>query len=301
MAVDDESYQPGQPIDLRPANRVAYWQSGPMGDFEWKAARVVARHSGARVTLQDDGTQEALPDIRVDHADRLVAYVEVGTDVHPDDGATWSWVAKATRDEAGRPLVKIPQTRAMAALQRDWQVTVGRASFKDLERELQALLLRLESATSTFDLAQRLEYVVNPDSTVKRLSDLGVVMLSSNVKAAQTALVRIYPDGIEGPAVIDWKPVLAWVSKTLESLDDARRKLTRTLAGERHFFLGVSFSSPGGAFFALSRDRMTLPSGAPALPPEITHLWLMNPFLDRCIAWFPDRGWFDPEDSWATD
>lgn len=65
--------------------------------------------------------------------------------------------------------------------------------------------------------------------------------------------------------------------------------------------LGVSYSSPGEVFFALAIDERTLPSEAPALPAEITHLWLMNPSGDRCIAWFPDRGWFDVARNWATD
>lgn len=98
--------------------------------------------------------------------------------------------------------------------------------------------------------------------------------------------------------------MLNWITQTLASprLTDVRAKLARTNAYERHAFVGVTFTSPGEVFFALSVNEQTLPSEPPALPREITHLWLMNaPSLDRCLAWFPDRGWFDTMHHWATD
>jgi hypothetical protein len=117
-------------------------------------------------------------------------------------------------------------------------------------------------------------------------------------------VIRLYPDGIRGPAVITWVPVLDWIARTLGSqrLTDVRAKLALTNADERHAFLGVTYTSPGNVFFALTIEEQTLPSEPPSLPVEITHLWLMNTSsLERCVAWFPDRGWFDPMRHWATD
>lgn len=34
---------------------------------------------------------------------------------------------------------------------------------------------------------------------------------------------------------------------------------------------------------------------APLLPQEFTHIWLIGDRIsDRCLAWYPDLGWFDP-------
>jgi hypothetical protein len=294
MPEQDDSFRPGYPIDLRAPKHIAHRARGPLGDFEWAAARVVARHSGARVTIQDDGSRAAIVDIRIDYADRDPGYLEVGTDLQKEDAATWDWLAGKGQ---------VPQDRPMPTLQRDWDVTVSRGSFKALDKDLEPLLLRLEATGTRFEIAQRLITLPKPDATINRLRELGVVMLSSKVRVVEPAIARLFPDGIVGPSGPDWQAVLGWLARILasEELKDVRKKLTATNADERHFFIGVSYSSPGEVFFALAIDEQTLPSEAPALPAEMTHLWLMNPAGDRCIAWFPDRGWFDVARSWATD
>ncbi len=293
MPEQNDSFRPGYPIDLRPAKHIAHRARGPLGDFEWAAARVVARHTGARVTIQDDGRRDAIVDIRIDHVDRAPGYVEVGTDLQKEDAATWDWVAGKGQ---------VPQPRPTASLQRDWDVTVSRGTFRALDAELEPLLLRLETTGPRFEFAQRLDDLANPDATIARLRELGVVMLSSRIRHAEPALARLFPDGIVGWRGPDWQAVLAWIERTLSSdeLNGVRKKLAATSADERHFFLGISYSSPGEVFFALAIDEPTLPSEAPTLPAEITHLWLMNPFTDRCVAWFPGRGWFDVARNWAT-
>ena len=60
---------------------------GPVGDFEGMAARVVARLTGERVVIQDDGSKPAMPDIRVDYDDKPAAYVEAVVDADPGVGA----------------------------------------------------------------------------------------------------------------------------------------------------------------------------------------------------------------------
>jgi hypothetical protein len=64
--------------------------------------------------------------------------------------------------------------------------------------------------------------------------------------------------------------------------------------------MGVTYTSPSKVFFALTMDEHSLPVRAPTLPPEITHIWLMNTQIDRGIGWSPDRAWFDPIWHWAT-
>ena len=113
----------------------------------------------------------------------------------------------------------------------------------------------------------------------------------------------LYPDGMVRPSGETWGPVLEWIRETLASsrLADVRKKLAATGAEERHRFLGTTYTCPGVVFFALTRDEQTLPEAAPILPPEITHLWLMNAEADdRCLVSFPNRGWVDAGRRWAT-
>lgn len=83
---------------------------------------------------------------------------------------------------------------------------------------------------------------------------------------------------------------------------DVRAKLGASGAGERHAFLGVTMGSAPCFHSWLSRQNDALPSRGPDLPLEITHLWLWCADLPghRVLAWFPDRGWFDPALNWAT-
>ncbi len=270
-----------------------------MGDFEYAAARVVARLTGEQVTLQDDGSRDGMVDIRVDYADRPSGYVEVWTEIEPGYAATHSRLMGPSR--------QLPHELLMTALRRDWFVTVSGASdLRRLEAEIEDLVGSLETSGLTFETVADLRVLnTHPDPNVNRLVALGVVMLSSRpATMPDHGAVRLSPPGIEGPVHIRWEPVLDWIANTLVSpqLNDVRSKLARTGADERHAFLGISFSSPGDVYFALSMEEHSLPREPPKLPDEITHLWLMQaPPLGRCLAWFPDRGWLDVMWHWATD
>ena len=71
------NYRPGYPVDLRRTDQISRKPLGPVGDFEVAAGRVVARLTGEPVYLQDDGSRDAMVDIRIDYRDRAAGYVEV--------------------------------------------------------------------------------------------------------------------------------------------------------------------------------------------------------------------------------
>jgi hypothetical protein len=54
-------------------------QRTPVGDFEYMAARVVARLTAERVILQGDGSRPGMPDICIEYAGHTPGYVEVWT------------------------------------------------------------------------------------------------------------------------------------------------------------------------------------------------------------------------------
>lgn len=194
----------------------------------------------------------------------------------------------------------------MATVRRDWFVTVaGTSDLRILEGELEGLLADLEAHGVTFEsVADRRALTHQQDENVRRLLELGVVTLSCGLPSSGDGSVRLYPERVEGPAAVAWAPVVNWIGETLASvrLLDVRTKLMKTGAPERHVFLGITFTSPGEVYFALSLQEPTLPDEPPKLSDEITHVWLMNaPPLGRCLAWFPDRGWLDVRQHWVTD
>lgn len=284
----------GYPIDLRRAASVARLREKAVDDFELAAGRVVARLTDEAVVLQDDGSQPSMADIRIDYADRPSAFIEVWNDIDQNYAAMY---AELIREQHQLPNV-VPAVR----LHRAWQVALGRtAHVGNLKDEMEELLSALEDAGETFQIVAT-ERVLRSRAhpAVRRLCDLGVVMLGSG--PSDHGEVRLLPAGTSGPLIADWETVLGWIAETLTSsrMADVRTKLAKTNAAQRHVFIGVTFTSPGEVFFALAMDEQSLPDEAPTLPPEITHLWLMNAAGGRCIAWFPDRGWFEPQQHWAT-
>ena len=65
-------WQPGIPADRRLASKRLRDANSTLGDFEFSAARVVARYLGERVELIDDGSSDALVDGRIVYHDRPV-------------------------------------------------------------------------------------------------------------------------------------------------------------------------------------------------------------------------------------
>jgi hypothetical protein len=140
--IPDDSYRPGYPIDRRRGQRVARLNKGSLGDFECLAARVVARLTGERVILEDDGSRDGMNDIRIEYADRRPGYVEVWTDIERGYAKTYSRLMSRGS--------QLPQELSVAALRREWFVTVsGRSDLRRLEAEIQSLA-PLEASGETF-------------------------------------------------------------------------------------------------------------------------------------------------------
>ena len=274
-----QDFTPGHPVDMRSPEQVRRWAEGSVGDFEGMAARVVARMTGERVVLQDDGSKPAMADIRIEYADKPAAYVEVVVDIERSYAAMESKIWK--------PASTMPADRC-------WQVNVSGQSkqLKTLRQELPKILGSLHDPPG-------------PQET-QQLANLGVRVTGGPwiPRPGETGTIRLLPEGILGPAQLTWEPFLDWINALLVSppTADVRRKLAATGAAERHAFIGVSFTAPGPVYFALREEgRPGLPGHNPTLPPEITHLWIWSVRgIERCLAWFPDTGWLDPIDHWST-
>ncbi|MGH3754813.1 MAG: hypothetical protein ACRDRP_19360 [Pseudonocardiaceae bacterium] len=287
-----QTFVPGYPTDLRSYKQQMRAFNSVVGDFEQQAARVIARLTGEHVILQDDNSRPSMVDIRIERPGLHNGYAEVVFDVNPDYAAL----------QAG---VRQRQVMTAPSLNRTWFVTVGPAArLRDLHCELTGILESLESAgeflkTATFDQ----DLANHANKFVRTLAGKGVVrLLSGKLRSGEHGTIQMGPVGIGGLAQLDWTMFDGWLTEFLASdrLRDVRKKLAATGSPELHVFIGLSFTTPWPVYHALYDDyRDSLPPLDPTLPPEITHLWLCAQ-TGRCIAWFPDRGWFEPMRHWVT-
>jgi hypothetical protein len=280
--------------DDRPPERVARLQAGYFGDFEARVAFVVARLTGDQVVLQDDGTRDAMVDIRIEHvgAPESPSHMEVWTDHDEADAAM--------RSRLFMPERRLPQEWAAPELGRVWFVMISEATdLRQLRRHLRPILCELEDSE---DLPARGQPFAQAAPTPAALARLGVVAIQSRPSEAdEVHRIKLYPRGITGPADSSWTPFLSWSAHILASprLSSHRDKLAATGSTQRHFVLGVTESSPGEVYFALARGS-GLPPAEPELPDAITHLWVMDAVTgQRCIVWDPSRGWLDAQDNWV--
>ena len=287
------------PFDERGAGTAARARRQPGGDFEFIAANVVRRLTGARVILQDDGSKPAMPDLRIERSDGSVIYAEVVTDFDPSYAQLFAELLKS----GGQIPMRVEDLRS----DRIWFLTVtGSFQVARLRWSVTTALTKLAAAGQLYEVAAEFEPRVpsGQRAEVVELVALGVVGLFSRpTNPGEPGAVLIYPDGVSGPVDPDWPAFLGWLESRLasEQWADVRRKLAATGAAERHVFVGVTFSF-GEAFFALACEHSTLPPRAPRLPPEITHLWVMPVLgLGRCLTWSSESGWIDAARHWQGD
>lgn len=285
-------WTPGLPLDRRPAAQAARAQSGVRGDIERSAARVVARLTGERVELIDDGQRDSMPDIMVDFGGR-VAYVEVVMDADP----------------AALEIANLLRTRRFSmnapSLAKTWWLGLGpSANLKRIEAEAPAWLAELEDIGYTVPALTEIEFLADVPPPLLRLITLGVAEIATGAPARSGEhAVRLLARGTGGYPEDGWEGFLAAVSDLIRApqLADVRSKLIRTNAAERHAFVGTTETSDWALNYSLAMERASVPDRAPSLPEEITHLWLWGrvPF-GRVLYWSPDRSWLDVRRHWRT-
>jgi hypothetical protein len=260
----------------------------PEGDFERLAGRVLTRFLRAPVYLADDGSLDGMPDLRIEYSDGSTVYAEVVTDTDERYAQTYAELCKL----AGA----YPPEHPVVGSSRVWSVVVRVASVSRLLEALDHRLLKLEDQGRVFDWTAEFGPDDDPpERELRELIGLGVVGLGSRPTAeGEGGLARIYQDGVGGRP--SWLAFFEWLECRTVAPDwqDVRDKLAASCGHERHLVIGVTFGTPGDAYFALSDRTGSLPDRAPQLPDEVTHLWLIpSSGMGRCLAWFPDLGWLD--------
>jgi hypothetical protein len=237
-------------------------------------------------------------DIRIEYQDRPYAYVEVIIDIDPGYAAMLDWLKKLGRTATG---YQIPPVLPMSTLRHAWYLTLSGRTYqhgRTLLDELERLLRQLEADGQLFELIAPIEKLRTVEhESVKRLMHLGVVSVGSG---PGTGAATLSPDGIVGPAEPSSQAFVSWLSSKLAGESGVRKKLAATGAAERHVFVATTFTSLPEVYFA-RLNAGTAPLAAPTLPHEISHVWVWNAEGgETVLAWFPERGWFEPSKEWAT-
>jgi hypothetical protein len=272
------SWRPGYPVDDRGEKLRLRDATGPYGDFEAKAARVVARATGERVVLQDDNRLPRTPDLRIDYADGQRG---VGEIVTITDGQRAAMTAAFTNGG-----LNLQSER----LRWQWFVTVK----ADAKRTI--LASRLVDVLAQMEVADERHSLLGPIDPVtagpgaKKLYELGVAEVASNtVPADRRGQVVWQMEGIGGELKLDWEGFHSGLQSVLvSSLVCGKRDKLVAVAGalERHLFIGLSWSVPWALLRVLESDVDELPRRPPALPDGVSHLWLWGSELPgRALGW----------------
>lgn len=266
-----------------------------MREYEEIAQRIVAKVLGVPVVQNNFNNGRSVPDLKIDYSgqdrDRPAGFIEVVSDT------SRSWRRLHHALDGGNTELLVP------GLTYDWWVWPKvNARISTLLPALPGLLRRLDQAGETFDHLREssdgLQRRMRASPFFEEINKLGIAELVAGAEANGDAVVRFVLPGNGGPAEVDMNRLASWSEEFLgdQDISDVRRKLAATNAPERHAFVVVTLMSEWAVHHALTRDGYgQLPGRAPALPEDVTHLWLLGTeCADRCIAWLPDRGgWID--------
>lgn len=252
------------------------------GEEEW-ARQMMEAALGVPVVGHDDGSRPGMHDLEVLLPDQTRAAAEVTAAADPDCIVLWKlmngdddrWVEDDL--QGGWVIGLIPKARA-----------------KRIRAELPDLLRRLESEN-----IPGLRHPRPRRSEVEATAaDLGVASLfqSATTDFPGSIYITIEENLDRRGGWVDDSPIsfVDWVSTFLASpeLADVRKKLAASGHAERHAFVLVpGFTTAPFGVVNLLMGHGT-PIDSPALPDEITHVWLASTWnIGTGWRWHADSGW----------
>ncbi len=234
---------------------------------QWVAA-IVSRAIDRPVKLHDDNSEPSMYDLHIGDFRPGGAALEVTAVADPALSALWNTLHKTDgrwvfEGLAGGWTVEVPPT----------------ASTRKLRSELRDLLADLErrgiKEVDSDDAPWRPE--------VAKLHDLKISHLSQYDTDCPGSVYFMPDQGPErsgGAMAADAEDLLDWIEQLLASdaFMDNRQKLAKAATQDRHLFVlfPALATAPFSVHSALLGRNVALPSRAPRLPEEVTHLWLAS-------------------------
>jgi hypothetical protein len=185
-------WQPGYPIDLRGEPIASRGATGPYGDVEYQAARIVARSTGAQAVLQDDNAEVRTPDLRIVYTDGRIGVGGVVTVTDQHRAAESRAFANGGLDLFGANL--------------NWQWWVTAPATVDRRRVRASLLQVLEEMEAANERPPMLA-PIDPAAAGPgglKLLELGATEVAANNRPGDLrGQVRWQPEGVGGELDLD--------------------------------------------------------------------------------------------------
>ena len=247
---------------------------------DWRAdaaKAIIAAHTGERVVTYDDQSQPGMHDLEIHYADGRRAAVEVTASEDQLRAGDFGALHK-------QPVIHDQRLR------QGWLVLLKPGAVVKRARA------RLPDVLAQFELAGLTEVTVHDHNGAKWARDL---LEAAEADTAKAGVMQPGVIGLTGAMRVEWlssdpEDVVSFVEKFAASRPDNLRKLRNSGAVERHLFVwGGLFPQDWASLRPLKLDITALPSRAPNLPPEITHVWVAadGERPSRIVHWTPNGGW----------
>lgn len=264
---------------------------------EW-ARHVLHATLGVPVEQNDDGSEPGMHDLKILYPNAPAGAVEVTAAVDAAATELWNLAYREGRweepDLAGGWRAYVDPTR--------------RSRKSKLRRDLPAFLRALERAH-----IQEWPSIATDEleALARRLGLTRAHQGATDFPGSIYVFPDLPADQVGGFGSTTGDALACWASDFLndEETADVREKLRRSGAVERHAFVIVA-TLPGLSFAItdlLLRDDAPMPTGAPALPLEITDVWIVSAWAAGLgFRWSPASGWrtfakLDAGDERASD
>jgi hypothetical protein len=237
----------------------------PLEDWARRCIRIAL---GVEVEQHDDGSSPGMHDLSILYPSGAWGAVEVTAAADPQLIGLWRLVNEGERwivpgIAGGWAVVLHPSARA-----------------KRLGVELPALLRKLESE-GIRQIHPEKWWEPGPwDDAARRLGILRLFQSNTDYPGSVYPTVDPGPERSGGAVLTDGGPLLEWLADWLVRPDQQHNvsKLARSGGDERHLFVILPgfAEAPFAVEDLLMRDNAPLPSTAPAMPTEITHVWVAS-------------------------
>lgn len=259
-----------------------------LGPEEEGARTILSRAMRRSVRRHDDGTRDGMYDLSVFRVGSVVAAAEVTIAADQDSIKLSVELSKVATLQGG-----IWTDRGLRG---GWLVSIDR-SYKGMKKLVSGLPLLLAKLEAMNRKALDAEHDSGADPLVAEAIGLGV--LSARQSATTSNPGSIYPTvdsrGLAGFVAETGDAVATWIGGFLAADErrDVRKKLAASGLAARHAFVWVPLllgTAPFGVVEVLTRHPIPLPTAAPQLPNEVTHVWVASTW-DGGLRWAPRKGW----------
>ena len=258
----------------------------PGNDYREQGVLAVVRaHLGVEVVLHDDQSEPGMYDLRAELGGGRFAAIEVTAAEDERRAADFGALA------GERSLVQAPQLKS------GWVVSLCEdAKVSEVRRQAPTLLSEIERTGAT-ELTVGRGWSDNSEveDLRERLAACGIDAVHQH-QAVGPGVIRMLGAAYATWLSMDPDDVVTFVESFIESRPSDVAKLGRSNADERHIFIwsGV-FSTAERELRALALDVSDLPTRAPRLPLEVTHVWVAGESArpSRIVHWSPTSGWVE--------